>query len=96
LVQQWDTLPEAQRHRLLETAKRYPHLTHEQKERFHSRLGKWSKLTPEQRKAARDKYRAFNKIPVEKREQVKRMVREQEASKAAAAASGVPITSPAR
>lgn len=94
-MQQWDTLPEAQRSRLLETAKRYPQLNHEQKERFHSRLAKWSKLTPEQRKAAREKYRAFNQVPEKEREQVKKMVQEQEARKAAAA-SGVPPVSAAR
>ena len=40
MVQQWDTLPELQRHRLLETAKHYSQLTPEQKQRYHNRLEK--------------------------------------------------------
>jgi hypothetical protein len=89
MVQRWDTLPDVQRQRLLETAKRYPHMTSEQKQRYHGRLEKWSKLTPEQRKAAREKYRAFNKVPIEKREQVKQMVKEEQARKARQSASDV-------
>lgn len=81
LVQQWDTLPELLRNRLIGTAKRYPHLNAEQKRRYHERLEKWSKLTPEQRKAAREKYRAFNKVPADKREQVKRKFKEEQASR---------------
>ncbi len=92
LGQQWDTLPEVQQHRLLKTAKRYSHLTPEQKQRFRDRLTVWSKLTPEQRMAAREKYRAFNKVPAEKREQVKQMVKQDQANKAQQSVSGVPAT----
>ena len=93
LSQQWDTLAEVQQHRLLKTAKRYPHLTPEQKQRFRDRLTVWSKLTPEQRRAAREKYRAFKKVPAEKREQVKRMVKQDQANKALQSVSGIPDTS---
>ena len=89
MVQQWDTLPELQRHRLLQTAKHYSRMTPEQKQRYHSRLEKWSKLTPEQREAARKKYRAFNKLPAKEREKVKKMVKDEQARKAQQSASGV-------
>src|SRR3990172_9644464 len=42
LAQQWDTLPEKQKHNLLITAKRYQHMTPEQKQRYHDRLPVWS------------------------------------------------------
>jgi hypothetical protein len=91
-VQQWDTLPEVQRNRLLETAKSYPHLTPEKKQRYLARLEKWSKLTPEQREAARKKYRAFKKVPADKQEQVKQKFKEEQQRKAKISASGVPGT----
>ena len=93
LSTQWDTLSTKLQKNLLHAVKRYPKLTPEQKHRFQARLETWSKLTPEQRKRAREKFSAFSKVPPEHREQVKKMVREQEASKAAA--SGVPPVTPA-
>ncbi|MDD2915716.1 MAG: DUF3106 domain-containing protein [Gallionella sp.] len=95
LSQQWDKLPELEQHDLLNTASRFPHLTPEQKLRFHSRLETWSKLTPTQRKAAREKYRAFKNVPTEKQEQVKQMVKQEQARreqtmKAQQAADGIP------
>ena len=90
LAEEWDSLPPRLQKNLLHAAKRYPKLTSEQKQRFQNRLEEWSKLTPEQRKRAREKFQAFSKVPLEHREQVKRMVRQQEASKAAAPLSGVP------
>ena len=89
LSQQWDKLPELQQRRLLNTAKRYPHLTAEQKQRYLARLEAWSKLTPEQRKAAREKYHAFSKLPPETREQVKRMIKHDQAKTAQQPVSGV-------
>ena len=91
-MQQWDTLPETQRHHLLETAKHYPRMTPEQKQRYHDRLPAWSNLPLEQREAAREKYRAFKKVPAEKREQVKQMVKEEQERKAQQSASGIPET----
>lgn len=64
---------------MLNVAKYYPELSAEEKQRFLSRLGAWSKLTPGQRQAARDKYRAFSQVPEDKREQVRQMVREEQA-----------------
>lgn len=64
---------------MLNVAKHFPELSTEEKQRFLSRLGAWSKLTPEQRQAARDKYRAFSQVPEDKREQVRQMVREEQA-----------------
>lgn len=93
LSQQWESLAELQQHRLLKTAMHYPNLTPEQKQRFHNRLEAWSKLTPEQRKAAREKYLAFRKAPTEKREQVKQMVRQNQAIKTQQPASSVLVTS---
>jgi uncharacterized membrane protein len=86
LAQSWNTLPKKQQLHLLKLVNHYPKLTPVQKERLHKRLEAWSKLTPEQRKRAREKYQAFSKVPPEKREQVKIMLREQEAGKAAASA----------
>ncbi len=94
LATQWDSLSTKLQKNLLHAAKRYPKLTPEQKQLFQNRLEKWSKLTPEQRKRAREKFSAFSKVPPEHREQVKQMVRQQEASKAAA--SGVPPVTPVR
>lgn len=85
LASQWDTLPENQQQKLLALTKRYPQLTAEQKQRMHSRIEAWSKLTHEQRVQARQKYTAFSKLPPDKREEVKHMVRQQEAEKKAAA-----------
>jgi hypothetical protein len=56
-------------------------------------LVKWSQLTPEQRNAAREKYSAFNKVPADKREQVKQMVKEEQARQAQQSASGVSAVS---
>lgn len=95
LAQQWDTLPEKLQKRLLGTTKAYPTLTPVQKERFQTRLTEWSKLTPEQRQRAREKYRALRKIPPEKREAIKKMVKQRELEKSAAAASS-PASIPAR
>lgn len=97
MVREWDSLPEPQRQRLLETAKHYAKMTPEQKQRYHGRLERWSKLTPDQRQAAREKYRAFNKVPAEKREQVKKMVKEEQAARqaqqqSASGVSAVPIS----
>lgn len=64
---------------MLNVAKHFPELSIEEKQRFLSRLGAWSRLTPEQRQAARDKYRAFSQVPEDKREQVRQMVREEQA-----------------
>ena len=96
LSQQWDKLPELQQQRLLDTTKSYPKFTPEQKQRFRDRLEAWSKLTPEQRKAAREKYHAFSKVPAEKREQVKQMVRHNQAKKEQIPASGIPPVSDGR
>jgi hypothetical protein len=94
LVQQWDILPELQRQRLLKTAEHYPKMTPEQKKHYHERLPLWTKLPPEKRNAAREKYGAFKKVPTEKQEQVKRMVKEDQAKKGQLPASGVvPVTS---
>jgi len=82
LAQQWDTLPEEDQQRWIKTAKRYPGLSPEKKQRFRNRVAAWNKLTPEQRKAAREKYRAFKKVPKEKRDQVKQMIKQEEAKKA--------------
>lgn len=87
LAAQWDAMPTKLQKNLLHAADRYPNLTPVQKKRFQNRLEKWSKLTPEQRKRAREKYHAFSKVSPEKRKAVERMVREQEARKAAAASS---------
>jgi hypothetical protein len=81
MIGQWDILPEIQRNRLLETAKHYPQMTPEQKQRYQSRLKKWSELTPEQREIARKRYRAFKKLPVK-----------EQARKAQQSASGVSAT----
>ena len=48
---------------------------------MHHRLNEWSKLTPGQRERAREKFQAFSKIPSETRNQVKEMIRQQEAAK---------------
>lgn len=94
LAAQWDFLPTKLQKNLLNTTRHYPKLTLDQKRRFQSRLEKWSKLTPEQREHARNKYKVISKAPPEKREQLKRIVHEKEANKAAA--SGVPPAMPAR
>lgn len=94
LAAQWDSLPIKLRTNLLNTTNHYPKLTLDQKRRFQSRLERWSKLTPEQREHARNKFKIISKAPPEKREQLKRMVREQEASKSAI--SSVPFGAPTR
>lgn len=95
LAAQWDTLPENQQQKLLALTKRYPQLTVEQKQRMHSRIEAWSKLTHEQRVQARQKYAAFSKVPPDKREEVKHMVRQQEAEKKAAASAPLAVSEPA-
>ena len=87
LSSQWNKLPENEQRLLLRVASKYRELTPEQKARLHKRLLRWSLLTPEQRARARQKYKAFNKVPLATREQVKRMIREQEAEKAQAGPS---------
>jgi hypothetical protein len=92
LSAQWNNLPGTEQELLLKVARKYRKLTPEQQSRLHKRLLRWSLLTPEQREHARQKYKAFNKVPLATREQVKRMVREQEAEKAKAA--GAPVVAP--
>lgn len=94
LEQQWATLPEVQQHRLLKTAKRYSHLKPVEKQRFRDRLTAWSKLTPEQRKAAREKYRAFKKVPPEKRDEVKQLIKQDQANKAQQQSASEALTAP--
>ncbi|TXT21787.1 MAG: hypothetical protein FD134_2569 [Gallionellaceae bacterium] len=96
LAAQWDTLSPKLQKNLLHAAKRYPNLTPEEKQRLKDKLEKWSKLTPEQRKRAREKFQAFSKVPAVQREEVKQMVRQQEAKKSEAAASGTPPATPAQ
>ncbi|MGC2166735.1 MAG: DUF3106 domain-containing protein [Gallionella sp.] len=90
LAQQWDTLTDIQQDRLIKTANRYKHLTAEHKKRFQDRLTVWSKLTPEQRAAAREKYQAFKKVPVHQREEVKKMVKEEQEKKSQKSENWVP------
>ena len=92
MIGQWDILPEIQRNRLLETAKHYPQMTPEQKQRYQSRLKKWSELTPEKREIARKRYRAFKKLPVKERERIKLKLKAEQARKAQQSASGVSAT----
>jgi predicted DNA-binding transcriptional regulator YafY len=92
VTQEWDSMPEKQQKRLLATTKRYPQFTANEKQRFLARLTEWSKLTPEQRDRAREKYKALSKVPSDKREEIKRMVLQQEAEKISAAASAVENT----
>jgi len=94
LNKDWDSLAKKQQQHFLKLANHYPKLTPQKKERMHKQLVAWSKLTPEQRMRAREKYLAFSKVPPEKREQVKQMLREQEASKAATS-SVPPAVTPA-
>ena len=68
---QWDILPEIQRKRLLETAKHYPKMTPEQKQRYHDRLEKWSQAHPRTARNRAETYRAFNKLPAKERERSK-------------------------
>lgn len=86
VAQEWDSMQDKQQKRLLATTKRYPQFTPDQKKRFLARLTEWSKLTPEQRNRAREKYKALSKVPVDKREEVKRLVLQNEAEKVPASA----------
>lgn len=93
----WNSLPETQQHNLRRLAQHYPKLNRDEKNRFLSRLATWAQLTPAQRQAAREKYRAFSQVPPEKREQVKQMVRQNQAIKAQQPASAVapaPVNAP--
>ena len=87
----WSTLPEAQQQNLKRLAQHYHNLDPKAKQRFDSRLATWAKLTPEQRQAAREKYHAYTQLPHEKREQVKQIVKQNQAIKAQQLpASGTP------
>lgn len=93
----WNSLPETQQHNLRRLAQHYPKLNREEKNRFLSRLATWAQLTPAQRQAAREKYRAFSQVPPEKREQVKLMIKQNQAIKAQqpiSAAAPAPVTAP--
>ncbi len=88
----WNTLPEIQQQNLKRLAQHYHALDPKAKQRFDSRLATWAKLTPEQRQAAREKYHAYTQLPHEKREQVKQIVKQNQAIKAQQQpASGTPI-----
>ena len=91
LYQQWNSLPETQQHNLRHLAQHYPKLNSDEKRRFLSRLATWAQLTPAQRQAAREKYHAFSQVPPDKREQVKQMVRQNQAIKAQQPVSAVPV-----
>ena len=82
LQAQWNSFPEKQQHNLRYVAQHSPKLSPIEKQRFQSRLVIWAKLTPAQRDAAREKYRAFSQLSEEKREQVKLMIKQQQALKA--------------
>jgi hypothetical protein len=87
----WNTLPETQQQNLKRLAQHYHDLDPKAKQRFDSRLATWAKLTPEQRQAAREKYHAYTQLPHEKREQVKQIVKQNQAIKAQQQApSGIP------
>lgn len=86
---QWNSLPEKQQHNLRILAQHYPKLKMDEKRRFQNRLVTWAQLTPAQRQAAREKYRAFSQIPAEKREQIKQMVKQNQAVKIQQPVSGV-------
>jgi molybdopterin-guanine dinucleotide biosynthesis protein A len=88
----WNSLSEKQHKNFLSIAENYPKLTPQKQQRLHEQMEKWSKLTPEQRNRAREKYKAFNKVPAEQREAVKKMVREQQASRAASSVPPVPAS----
>lgn len=97
LYPQWNSLPETQQRNLRHLAQHYPKLDADAKRRFLSRVATWAQLTPAQRQAAREKYRAFSQVPAEKREQVKQMVRQNQAIKAqqpASAVSPAPVMTP--
>jgi|GEM_PF-1051771 hypothetical protein len=88
----WSTLPETQQHHLKRLAQHYHDLDPKAKQRFDSRLATWAKLTPEQRQAAREKYHAYTQLPQEKREQVKQIVKQNQATQAQQQpVSGTPI-----
>ncbi|MEI7455543.1 MAG: DUF3106 domain-containing protein [Nitrosomonadales bacterium] len=89
LSPQWNSLPEKQQHNLRILAQHYPKLKMDEKRRFQNRLVTWAQLTPAQRQAAREKYRAFSQIPAEKREQIKQMVKQNQAIKLQLPASSV-------
>lgn len=81
LKQKWDSISEKQQKRLLATTHKFQQLSPGKKARYHKNLSDWIKLSQEQRNRAREKYKAFKKVEPQKREEVKRMVLEEEAKK---------------
>jgi hypothetical protein len=72
LEKRWDYLSANQRRSLLETARRHPRMTEEQKTRFNARLVQWSQLTGKERREMRERYKALIALPPQQQEQVRK------------------------
>lgn len=78
LAKSWDSLEKAEQKSFVGVANAYPQLTPDKQQRLREQISTWAALTPEQRHRAREKFTAFSKVPAERRDEVKRIVREQE------------------
>ncbi|BBP00299.1 DUF3106 domain-containing protein [Sulfuriferula nivalis] len=72
----WASMSNLQRHRLLAIAAKYPQLKPEEQERFQKRLTAWTSLTQEQRELARQNYKKLKQLPPQKQQAVKQKLLE--------------------
>ncbi|MFA5170190.1 MAG: DUF3106 domain-containing protein [Sulfuriferula sp.] len=72
----WASMSNLQRHRLLAIAAKYPQLKPEAQQRFQKRLTTWTSLTKEQRELARQNYKKLKQLPPQKQQAVKQKLLE--------------------
>jgi hypothetical protein len=72
----WASMSNLQRHRLLAIAAKYPQLKPEEQQRFQKRLITWTSLTQEQRELARKNYKKLKQLPPQKQLAVKQKLLE--------------------
>lgn len=70
-AEQWNTMPDARRERLLKGAERWQQMTPQQRERSKRRMQRWKNMSPEERQLVRKNREQFRSMKPEQRERVR-------------------------
>lgn len=91
----WASMSNVQRNRLLAVAAKYPQLKPVEQQRFQKRLTAWTSLTKEQRELARQNYKKLKQLPPQKQQAVKQKWMEKHPPASKPVVVPVPVPTPA-
>lgn len=90
----WASMSNVQRNRLLAVAAKYPQLKPVEQQRFQKRLTAWTSLTKEQRELARKNYTKLKHLPPQKQQAVKQKWMEKHPPVSKSVLAPAPVSSP--